>query len=392
MPEKTYFGYRLQQRIDETTVPFFVFQARAKDIQEWAGIRRVPDHSGGTQRAFRESRARAIARYLKSDSINTIPNSVLIAFQPDTTEFMPLTEQQNNCLSPDLDILNGCGDQAQWGTLAFSYTADQPESERIAMIVDGQHRLNGMYEFNDEDLPVVVISLVDAPLKEQAFQFIVVNNKAVRVSTESAKSIVAELDAADENELGDRLLKAGIKYKDISPVLRDINDLQNSPFHSLLDWSYNRDGTKLVPLTAIEQSLRYLKSLFTFLDEDDDSLLEIFLAVWQGIKNTFPTLWGQDNVFMKKVNLNAVNEFTGERLKMAWEFGLFDIFDPNRVTQQVEQVLSSIPTEFWAESWGIRVQDNANVRDMIKGDLTQITENRKLRKRWSQDLELIADN
>lgn len=390
MPSKTYFGYLLKQRVNSETVPFFVFNARAKDLQEWAGIRRVPDYAGGTQRTFRESRARAITRFLKSDAVNTIPNSVLIAFQPDTTEFTPITEQLHECLPEDLDILNGCDYQAQWGTLKFSYTSALPEDERVAMIVDGQHRLNGMYEFEDENLPVVVISLVNAPLKEQAFQFIVINNKAVRVPAESAKSIVAELDEPDETELGDRLLKAGIKYRDISPILREINDLQNSAFYMLLDWSYNRSGIKLVQLTAIEQSLKYLKTLFTFLEDDEDSLLEIFLAIWQGVKNTFPSLWGKDNVFMKKVNLNALNEFVCERLKMAWEFGLFDIFDPERVTQQTEQILSSVPAEFWKETWGIRIQDNANVRDLIKGDLAQITENRKLRKRWGEDLKLVA--
>lgn len=392
MPSKTYFGYLLKQRVNSETIPFFVFNARAKDLQEWAGIRRVPDYAGGTQRTFRESRARAITRFLKSDAVNTIPNSVLIAFQPGTTEFTPITEQIDECLPEDLDILNGCDNQAQWGTLKFSYTSGLPENDRIAMIVDGQHRLNGMYEFEDENLPVIVISLVNAPLKEQAFQFIVINNKAVRVAAESAKSIVAELDEPDETELGDRLLKAGIKYKDVSPILREINDLQNSPFYMLLDWSYNRSGTKLVQLTAVEQSLKYLKTLFTFLEDDEDSLLEIFLAISQGVKNTFPSLWGRDNVFMKKVSLNALNEFVCERLKMAWEFGLFDIFDPERVTQQTEQILSSVPSEFWEATWGIRIQDNANVRDLIKSDLAQITENRKLRKRWSEDLKLIASS
>jgi DGQHR domain-containing protein len=392
MTEKTYFGFLLRQRIANETVAFFVFQARAKDIQKWAGIRRVSDHPNGTQRPYRESRARAIMRYLKADNINTIPNSVLLAFQPETTEFTSLNEELKACFQTNINLLNGCEGQTEWGMLTFSYSANQPEHERIAFIVDGQHRLNGMYEFANEDLPVVIISLVDAPLKEQAFQFIVVNNKAVRVPTESAKSIVAELDDKDEQELGFRLFKAGIKYKDVSPVLRDINDMPNSAFHNLLHWDYNRDGSQLVPLTAIEQSLKYLKTLFAFLDEDEDSLLEIFLAIWLGVKQSYPNLWGQDNVLMKKVSLNALNEFIGERLKMAWEFGLLDIFDPERVSQQVEQIMASIPEQFWIQNWNIAIQDNANVRELIQGDLKKITENKKLRKQWHEDLYLVNNN
>lgn len=391
MPSRRYFGYMLRQRTDEQTIPFFVFQAKAKDIQAWAGIKRVPDVAGGTQRAFRESRARAIARFLQADSINTIPNSILLAFEPETTRLTSLDSTLEEC-NLDVDLFNGCREQMTWGILEFEFEDDLPEHERPALIVDGQHRLNGMYEFEDEDIPVVIISLVDAPPKEQAFQFIVVNNKVVRVPTESAKSIIADLDDEDEDELGERLLKAGIKYKDISPILRDINDLETSPFRNLLDWSYNRDGIRLVNLTAIEQSLRYLRNLFTFLDEDEDSLLEIFLAIWRSVKNQYPNLWGEDNKFMKKVNINALNEFVTDRLKMAWEFGLLDIFDPDRVQEQTQRILDSIPGEFWEVDWDIRIQDNANVRNMIKDDLVQMTENRKLRKAWNRDLKVVTSS
>lgn len=389
MPQKNYFGYMIRQRINEQTVPFFVFQARARDIQSWAGIRRVPDMAGGTQRAFRESRARAIARFLKADSINTIPNSVLLAFEPQKTKFTECELSLHECMAA-IDSSNGCSGQMTWGILTFEYDENLPEHKRPALIVDGQHRLKGMYEFPDEDIPVIVVSLVDAPPKEQAFQFIVINNKVVRVPTESAKSIIADLDEKDETELGERLLKAGIKYKDISPVLRDINDLEFSPFKNLLDWSYNRNGNRLVSLTAIEQSLRYLRGLFTFLSEDEDSLLEMFLAMWRSVKIQYQSLWGKDNKLMTKVNINAMNEFLTDRLKMAWEFGLLDIFDPNQVQQQTLSILESIPEEFWQIDWAIRIQDNANVRNIIKNDLAQMSENRKLRKSWNADLKVIV--
>ncbi len=389
MLKREFFGYILNQRIDKQAIPFFVFQARAQDIKLWAGIKRVPDIQGGTQRAFRETRARAITRFLGAESLNTIPNSILLAFRPGETEFNSTTDILEKCI-PETDLLNGCAELVEWGVLKFEFNEELPQHERPALIVDGQHRLNGMYTFEEEDIPVVIISLVDAPPKEQAFQFIVVNNKAVRVPTESAKSIIADLDAKEEDELGERLLKAGIKYKDVSPVLRDINDFTSSPFMNLLAWSYNRNGVRLVKLTAIEQALRYLRGVFSFLEEDEDSLLEIFLAMWRAVKEQYPNLWGEDNKFMTKVNINALNEFIVDRHKMAWEFGLFDIFDPDQVQQQTHRILDSIPSKFWDADWGIRIQDNANVRNMIKDDLAQMAENRKLRKRWDDDLELTS--
>lgn len=95
---------------------------------------------------------------------------------------------------------------------------------------------------------------------------------------------------------------------------------------------------------------------------------------------------------MRKVNINGTNEFVVDRLKMAWEFGLIDIFDPTQVEQQTQRVLDSIPSQFWEVDWGIPIQDNANVRTMIKNDLTQMAENRKLRRRWQDDLQVISSD
>ncbi len=64
MIAKSYFGCLVRQRVNENTIPFFVFYARIKDIKEWAGIRRVRDLPEGTQRTFRKTRVRQIARFL----------------------------------------------------------------------------------------------------------------------------------------------------------------------------------------------------------------------------------------------------------------------------------------------------------------------------------------
>lgn len=152
-----------------------------------------------------------------------------------------------------------------------------------------------------ENMPVLIVALLDADVQEQAFQFIVINNKAVRVPTDNVKAIIAEID---EKRLSQRLQAAGVRYGEISPILYELNILDASPFKDLLDWDLNRGGTRIVPLTAIEQALRYMRAEFTMLDEDEDSLLDIFCAVWRGIKAAFPGLWAKDNKLMKKVCLN----------------------------------------------------------------------------------------
>jgi DGQHR domain-containing protein len=379
---KTYFGCFVQQRIDKNTTPFFVFYARVRDITQWAKVRRAQDSPEGTQRLLRETRKKSITRFVKNGSKNSIPNNILLAFEPGIATFHSLEESLTGCIT-EANIHNDCEPALKWGILKFSF--DSSQDNDCAYVVDGQHRLYGLSDYDAEDLPVLVVSLLDATVEEQAFQFIVINNKAVKVPTNNVKAIVANLN---EEELQSRLLKAGVKYGHTSPTLRDINDLDTSPFKGLLDWPYNKSANKLVPIATIEQAIKYLKTVFTFLEEDEDSLFEIFCAMWRVIKDNYTEIWGKDNTFMKKVNLNALNEFIADRLKYAWELSLVDIFDANELEQHVLKIVKLLPQEFWKGEWSIRLQDSANVRKQIKDDLSTLTDNSKLRRNWNQDLQL----
>lgn len=388
METRRYFGCRMTQRNNSKTTPFFVFILRIKDLKEWVGIRRTVESPSGTQRVLKPTRSRAITRFLKATSINTIPNNVLIAFEPRKAKFISLEEDLNTCLS-DTNTHNGCDGQMEWGFLSFSFKLNQPDHLRPALIVDGQHRIYGISSFEDEDLPVLVVSLLNASDQEQAFQFIVVNDKAVKVATENVKSIIADFDAL---KLQERLFLAGIKYGDTSPQLRDINDLQTSPFRNLLDWSYNRKGEKLVPLTAIEQGLKYLHSVFAnVLANDENSETEIFCAMWRGAQSRFPDLWGRSNKFMTKVNLNALNELMVHRLKTLWTIDQLDVFELESVEAKICEMLTPMSEEFWTVEWTAPPQDTAGFREVIKEDLEKMLENVRLRKPWSNDLQLPVD-
>lgn len=389
MASRSYFGYLVRQRVDKNTPRLFVFWARARDIKQWAGIKRVAESAEGTQRVLRPTRSRAITRFLKSNSINTVPNNILLAFEPGVATFTSYRENLEECLQ-NKNLGNGCEQQIDWGMLHFEFNEFTPEHQRPALVVDGQHRLYGVSEFLDEDLPLLAVCIIDASVQEQAFQFIVINNKAVRVPTDNVKAIIAHLD---EEQLQARLLQAGVNYGNMSPMLREVNDLDISPFQHLLDWPYNKKGPKLVPISAIEQAFRFMKDLFDFMEDDEDSMLEVFLAVWRAVRANYQDLWGKENAFMTKVNINAVNEFVMERLKSAWEFDIVDIFSPESVEQQVLGMLRLVPQIFWETPWTIKIQDNANVRNLIKSDLETLAQNIKLRRKWSEGLKvpLTAD-
>ena len=383
---RSYFGLRVRQRDAEGATELFTFYARASDVDGWAGVRRSADMDEGIQRVLKESRKRAISRFVASEETNTIPNSILIAFGDGVATF-----EETDCGGAD-DTSNGCGDRLAWGTLTFDYRPEAPDDERAAMVVDGQHRLRGLAAYADdsgEDLPLLVVALLDADVQEQAFQFVVINNKAVRVPTANVKSIIAGID---EKALEERLNNAGVRYGSISPVLRDLNDLQESPFKDLLKWDYNKvDEGQLVPLTALEQMLRQLRVEFPFLEEDEDTLFFAFLAIWRAVASCYPELWGQEGKLMTKVGLAATNEFLTQRLKTFWESGLVDLYQPESVEPRVVEIMGRVPQEFWSSEWTIgKVQDNANVRRLIKRDLATSQNNARLKRPWHDELQLVA--
>ena len=115
------------------------------------------------------------------------------------------------------------------------------------------------------------------------------------------------------------------------------------------------------------------------------------MAIWRAVKVNYPDLWGNDNNLTKKVSINALNEFIADRLKAAWSFSLVDIYDPDDVEKQVFRMLQ-IPEKFWQTEWSIKIQDNSNVRTLIKNDLATITDNLKLRRNWEENLQLLNSN
>lgn len=390
--KRRYFGYRCKQRDAEGTVFFFVFCANAKDLNKWIGIKRTRETSEGHQRMLRPPRTKAIKYFLSSEPVNTIPNNILIAFDKGKTTFFPAEDRISSCISKS-EMDNNCGSKIDWGFLEFEFDESKSieEFDKPAFIVDGQHRLLGSVSFDSEELPLLTVCLLDADSQEQAFQFIVINNKAVKVQTDNVKAIIANIN---EEILEKRLEKAGVKYGDSTPMLKLISDIDTSPFFNLLTWDYNqsdRTDNILVPVTAIEQSLKFIVTIFEFFGEDDDTLLDFFINVWNAIKNKYPELWNVNKDFMRKVNINALNEYAIENLSALWNNGFVEnIFDKNEIEEKINRIFSQIPTDFWTTQWTVKIQDNSNVRSLIKQDLDKIKENVRLKKNWKDKLELLS--
>ena len=392
MTTREYFGTAVSQRTSPLGPRFFTFYAKTSEVVKWAGVRRTIDHEGGTQRVMKPARRSAVKRFLAADEKNTLPGCIIIGFKEGSVEFSRVNV---DCVNVDDD--NRCGDRLSYGKISINFDEGidfEKESHLMpGLIVDGQHRLKGCGDFTPEDLPILVVALLESTIEEEAFQFIVINQRASKVPTTNIKSIIADLESV-EVSLSERLTESGIRYGNTTPTLNRLNCDPSSPFYKMLDWEINdRDAnaSRVIAITAIETCVKDLQVSFKGLLDDRDSAEAVFLDIWSTLKISYTDIWNDDdkNKFLTKVNILAINEFIIGDLIMKWATSVVDPLESSELRTYVTSLFSGIPSMFWTSQWSVSVQDNSNVRKLIQGDLRQMMINGKIGSDWNAGLKLV---
>ena len=130
----------------------------------------------GIQRQLNEKRVSEIATYVKTVDA-TFPTAVVLAISSDCVEFKGSGDSGhlNMLLSPEpVEVQDEDG--------LFSY-------RRVARVIDGQHRIEGLKRAQVKDFDVNVAVFVDADIEDQARVFATVNLAQTKVS----KSLVYDL-------------------------------------------------------------------------------------------------------------------------------------------------------------------------------------------------------
>jgi hypothetical protein len=184
-------------------------------------------------------------------------------------------------------------------------------------------------------------------------------------------------------------------------MLLDIGERQDSPFRNLLDWPLNQSGVKCVKLTAVEGGMRYVRQVLPDFDKDDDedTIKEVFLAIWRAAKDAYPSQWNieaeddSSKKLLRKVALMALTEFAADRLEGATLDATVDVYNPAEVERYVGRVLEAIPEKFWTSEWRTPLHDSAVYRKTIKDDLRRISKNVRSRRdqEWHEGLKLLGE-
>jgi DGQHR domain-containing protein len=373
---KTLYGFLVRQR-ERGTHSFFVFAANASEVLQWSQVDRLEDRKGGIQRRLSEAKVLAVQRFFELNKDNTIPTSTVLAFRPGCTRF-----SKTNRSFPH-------GKSIEWGKLTFSFDPRAPESQRPAFVVDGQHRLNGMAAFKDEALPVLVAALIDADPNEQAFQFVVINNKASKVPPDLVRSLIVDFD---EQGLDARLASARISLRGRANLISIVDDDPASPFRAMVDWERRRGkGKPCIKPAAIDGSLAYARHRLIALVDDDDNTIEFFFRAWEGVRKAYPTLWRQtDNNLFSNAGFRAFNEFLVEEIDALIGMGYADLNDQKQIADTAYTLATQVDVHFWTVSWHWKSLDTSAGRDIIKADIRRIRQNKREKLEWSDEVRVLA--
>jgi len=365
MPD--YEGILIRQREGADALTFFAFAATATEILSWSAIQRTAELKGAAQRLKNEAHVKTIRAFIDASSSNIIPTAVTLALRPGAYEI--------SCTG-GVD-----GDRVRFAELSIKQPAET-EDEKAAVIIDGQHRLLA-FEPIAEKPPLLACAILGADDLERALHFVVINNKTKRVPSDLVKAIMAELKKEQRDALKERLTRVGMTLGSYETALDVLNTDETSPFHKLVDWDINRDGTRRIKPAALESSLRaIIADLRSPMETDVDDAVQMLSAIWRGVREA----WNVDDVewcamdkdhvnkhskLVDKAGLVAITEFLIERLNLKLEEG-FDVTDLDEVQNFCNQVMKSIPSRFWLIEWTEHQLDTSAGRRLIRQSLASI--------------------
>jgi DGQHR domain-containing protein len=368
MPTFRYDCLLSKQRTSADAPSFCIFHAPAGEILDWADIRRLnPDDPGAPQRQTSRAKVRAIKKFLDGDQRNTIPTSVVLTIDLGLEQIERLQIDGTH----------------SFGTIKIEFADGAPKP---GLVIDGQHRLYGMKEFGP-DTEVNVVAILAANDMEKAFQFLVINNKASKVSMDHIRALSLHYE---EEALNTRLETARLTLDPNVGYVGLVNNADDSPFYGQVDWPATPEANRLIVPASIEAAIGLIKDQkVRDFDNSNDVLLEFFYTIWRHIKQRWPTLWNGTSHLLDKVGVICMTKYMTDALVGSYDLGRLDISDPEDVGRLVDEVLAYQEPSFWTVPWIPSSYDTKAGRALIVSSLVQIARNLRAGEAWHEGLEII---
>ena len=364
MEPNSYKCLKVVQRAGVKCPVFVLFSAKASDILKWATIEKLDDKDQtGSQRIEKPYKTKAIDSFFRVGENNTIPTAVVIGFRPGLVKLKPIDREQDF----NEIILN---------------------EGFVGTIVDGQHRVLGANSF-DPQMRINIVGLLDVDDTETAFQFMVINNKAAKVSSDHLRALAIKFE---KDELAERLKKVKLN---LDPNLRFVgfaNQSEDSPFKGIVTLPINPKENQLVPPAAIEESITYIRAQkLPELVDDDDMVLGVFFTIWREIKTQWAPIWNANSKLLTKVSVVCLTQFVVDNLLRQYDWAGLNIYDPAIIQSETKKIISVLQSDFWAESteWTSKGLDTQAGRKILMDSIEQMVRNTRHKLPWHTDISMI---
>lgn len=276
-----------------------IFSADAYEIYELATVSRVNEKQEGYQRLVNKRRAFSLTKYVNIPE-SVIPTSIVLAVEDDVNyikieNFEPMEGHKN-----------------QW---TAKLKLRMFNNKKPCLVIDGQHRLEGIVSSIHTEYPVSVTLLLNADIITQMLHFIIINNKATRIPTSHINELlgsIAKLSTGQEETLQRLLGQLGVKNISDESFVAELNN-KDKVFASILDFPSN--DLQLVSSASLKDLIKSSRSggFLSYIEDDDYKQLVAFNLMWEGIRKKFEARWekevslGKDfsNQKIKKTALNT---------------------------------------------------------------------------------------
>jgi DGQHR domain-containing protein len=352
------------------------------ELRLWARVDRLtPENRQGVQRARKDARVDAIEDFLKVDERNTIPTSIVVALPVTAATFGAVDVQ-------------AVGTTPQAVTLTITTQDALPPP---GLIIDGQHRMDGMAQF-DANMPVNLVAIVGPSDDEVAFQFVVINNKVSKVAPEHIKALKIGYSAAN---LDARLRKSARMKSSGEPAYLDQIDTQDdSPFKGRLKWPRNDDDPKrAIPTNAFEMAMHYISrqriDQTASSDPNPDFVVRFFIEVWKVVAEKWAESWADPvGKLTTKVGIICMTEFLVDAM-VSWSTTpgqQIDLTDLNQVRELTAAALDQLEPALWTSEWNAASLDTSSGRAKVIETLKTIQRNKRKGLPWDSKVPLVDSN
>jgi DGQHR domain-containing protein len=321
-----------------------VFACDAYDLYDISTISRITDPEKGYQRIVNKRRKTQLSKFIEISQA-ALPTAIVIGINTKPL-YCRITSRRK---------IPGAINRWTATLRLRSHKGYKP-----CLIIDGQHRLEGIVNSSKETYPVAVTGLLDASKLVQMSNFYIINNKATRVSTAHTNELLgamAELTQHDKDQLQLLLNQLGVKNIDAQAFVSELNE-PGMAFSGLLDFPSNRvqlvSSRELRNLIETSRRVNFL----SFIQDDDSLQLGCYNDLWLGVQDSFADRWK----FERSLAEDVAAKRQGKK-KLNAEKKLFHSGSIAVLGTEIDKQLASLP---YRRLWQ---PESSRIRDLVAKDI-----------------------